>query len=838
MSAKRAVAESQQLEEPTSIDPGWLQKGTHVGYYEIVDRVGSGGFGALYKAVRDGKVYALKIANRNVLELPDDERRRFEERIEREVVSLMSLRHPNIVRVYAYDRWPDSDGFQYIVMEFVAGYRIGDWCAKQTPSLRSILNAFRKLALALAEMHRLEIYHRDLKHENVMVRAADEEPFLVDFGISRPRSAVTVTREMSIFGTYTHFSPEYCNFFGSEEYLRGELFPGFTPATELWSFGVLLYEVLTGVLPFAEHSKKGEMGYLEAIQNETPKHPGLVNPKIPDEVDAFVLKFLEKRPQDRFQDGYEVAEALEKLLQTEDPAWNAPFEAPSRRNGSRASGVPASGKPSTQTRPARPQPVPAAVLSADGEAAFVVPPPVPSDASVDVILSADVVAANHGAAEPPRARAPDGASRSATRDELAGRAAAAAHAQVAMGIGLNRRSAEAPAKPPLPPGPFSPPTAEKTEFLPPEAASQDRNAVPDEAVASAPGAADIAELRKKLTDTSKPSASRGVIAAAAGVLLVATGVLYLASRSEGPATPAPQSLLQKAQASQDQEVETPQTVKESTLPPGEEVRKDSVVAPVDERRADDSVIDPVATEKKTGSKTRVSTGQSGDDAEKIDAMLKEQYGRPVIPGPAQKNNADGTKSGPKWLLQAEEVEEASAAATGEKRYGIPMGEHIKVTLKTNLDSRNVADGPVEAMLSRPHVVGGVVRLPSRTMAYGTASTSGGRFVIRFTKLRLPDHTEIEIKGLAFDIAQKRPGLAPSRRISGSGTEEQGVAVDVVKGAANTLLGKTGEGTGAELAQGAGQTVLRGSSSGASGSAGEALLLDTGAEFAVFVEEAF
>jgi len=174
--------------------PDWLQRGEKVGLYEIQDRVGVGGFGALYRATRDGRDYALKIPLNRPEDLDPHERESTEERLGREVGTLLMVRHPNVVRVREFFRWPSAEeGFVCIVMDFVHGRPFYRWVRETGPSLRTILIALGKLGHALDGLHRHNIHHRDIKSSNVLV-TDDGSPVLVDFGIARPRSAFTVTR--------------------------------------------------------------------------------------------------------------------------------------------------------------------------------------------------------------------------------------------------------------------------------------------------------------------------------------------------------------------------------------------------------------------------------------------------------------------------------------------------------------------------------------------------------------------------------------------------------------------------------------------------------------------
>ena len=116
-------------------------------------------------------------------------------------------------------------------------------------------------------------------------------------------------------------------------------------------------------------------------------------------------------------------------------------------------------------------------------------------------------------------------------------------------------------------------------------------------------------------------------------------------------------------------------------------------------------------------------------------------------------------------MKGVEVVDAKATAT-EKKLGGRYGDHLRFQLRSNLDSRLCGSGTVEAVLVRPYLVEGALVLPSRTLAYGQCSAQGGRFLVTFSRLRLPDGSEAQFEGLAMDVTDGKPGLLASRRLSG------------------------------------------------------------------------
>jgi hypothetical protein len=194
---------------------------------------------------------------------------------------------------------------------------------------------------------------------------------------------------------------------------------------------------------------------------------------------------------------------------------------------------------------------------------------------------------------------------------------------------------------------------------------------------------------------------------------------------------------------------------------------------------------------------------------------------------------------PPWLMRSTRLASATPAssATAPKARGVPLGAHLKAKLLTNLDSRTIGHGPVEAVLVVPALVRGEVVLPARTLVYGAASESSGRFTVRFTKLRLPDDTEVEFEGLAMARDDGKPGLAASRRIQGEPERQPGLGTKIAKGTGNILLDTVTGGIGQDVVRNAGQAALGHEKRVESGSS-YALLLDAGVVFDVWVERAF
>lgn len=237
--------------------------GQKVGVYKIVSELGYGGMGAVYLATRtDGKFkqnVALKLLKRemNTSAL----RQRFQQ--EREI--LASLEHPNIARLL--DAGTTGDGVPFIAMEYVEGLPVDDYCNKHALDLTRRLNLFRTICQTVNFAHRNLIVHRDLKPSNILV-TADGTPKLLDFGISKILSSeIENTATITNLGVMT---PAYA----SPEQLRNE---SVTTAADIYSLGVILYELLSGHRPFEAKERDIKEIYQAVIDADPPLPSAMVN---------------------------------------------------------------------------------------------------------------------------------------------------------------------------------------------------------------------------------------------------------------------------------------------------------------------------------------------------------------------------------------------------------------------------------------------------------------------------------------------------------------------------------------------------------------------------------
>lgn len=271
-------------------------KGFRIGEYVIEKSIGHGSMATVYLAHDStGHEVALKIFQEgpgvSVTML---------ERFRREAEASKKLRrHPNIMKVYATGQ---EGVYHYIVMEPVRNSRTLDDCIEVNPmTTTQIVNTIIKICGALQYAHTRNIVHRDVKPTNIMV---DEfgEPLLTDFGVAALIDWPSCTISGALTGTPLYMSPEQA---------RAERVG---PESDIYSLGVVLYEALTGALPYSTQHSSPVKSVLEAVKNEQPKRPRAHNKEISPDLEAVILKALEKDPEDRYPDAESFAHDLERAI--------------------------------------------------------------------------------------------------------------------------------------------------------------------------------------------------------------------------------------------------------------------------------------------------------------------------------------------------------------------------------------------------------------------------------------------------------------------------------------------------------------------------------------------
>ena len=280
-----------------------IAPGTKLGHYEIVEPIGAGGMGEVYRArdTRLDRTVAVKVLPQHLSENAEL-RRRFEQ----EARAVSSLNHPNICTLYDIGR---ENGVDFMVMEYIEGETLADRLQKGALPLDEALACAVAIGDALDKAHRQRIVHRDLKPGNVMLIKSG--PKLLDFGLAKlqPKSvqdadlsAVTeqkpLTEKGAILGTFQYMAPEQLE--GGDTDSR----------TDIFAFGALLYEIVTGHKAFAG---KSQASLISAIMSSEPRPISELRPATPKSIDRIVRRCLAKDPDDRWQSARDVVLELSSI---------------------------------------------------------------------------------------------------------------------------------------------------------------------------------------------------------------------------------------------------------------------------------------------------------------------------------------------------------------------------------------------------------------------------------------------------------------------------------------------------------------------------------------------
>ncbi|WIG99470.1 protein kinase [Myxococcus sp. SDU36] len=302
--------------------PAHFQPGQMVDGWRVVRLLGAGTYGAVYQVEKDGRHFAMKLAMHRA---SSGDAAQADARLKRELRCLVHLEHANIIASRAYGRWPDLvTGWLYVVLDLVEGYTLAEWVERVHPTAREVVRVFSKLAGALDYMHGRGVFHRDLKLGNIMVRASDGEPFILDFSAGDYTNAEDLTDAPLPPGTRRYRSPEASRFLRESGDDRNARYT-FKVTDDVYALGVCLFDVLT-----APEATRG--AFKAPVEGRLMPPPARdLNPRVPPALSDTAMSFIARRAEHRPPTAEAMRRMLASLAGEEGPAWTMPLHPPATK---------------------------------------------------------------------------------------------------------------------------------------------------------------------------------------------------------------------------------------------------------------------------------------------------------------------------------------------------------------------------------------------------------------------------------------------------------------------------------------------------------------------------
>ena len=288
--ARMADSLTKTLETPVHV----LKAGSLIaGKYSILEEIGHGGMGVVYKAddIKLKRSVALKFLPPHLMDSPE-----LKERFLIEAQAAAALNHPNICVIHEVG---ESEERPYIAMEYVEGETLRERVRKGPLKTEEALDIAAQVAAGLGEAHHKGIVHRDIKSANIMVTNKGQAK-VMDFGLAKLRGGSSMTKSQTTLGTVAYMSPEQA---------RGR---DLDQRTDIWSLGVVLYEMLSGKLPFRGDR---DQAVIHSILHEAPESLKIVRPKLRPELAQIAGQALAKKPAERYQTMEEFRNDLEAIAE-------------------------------------------------------------------------------------------------------------------------------------------------------------------------------------------------------------------------------------------------------------------------------------------------------------------------------------------------------------------------------------------------------------------------------------------------------------------------------------------------------------------------------------------